>query len=736
MVSAMLVGFALVVTGAAKPAEADRAAYESARAAAGRDAEAHVALALWCEAHGMAAEKATHLARAVLLDPSNARARGLLGYVQRDGRWMRPEEVSKAVEESPEFQALFREYQQRRTQSADRADDQYKLARWCDKHGLAQQATAHYHRVVEIDPGRESAWKHLGFKKVSGRWVKPEVLAAEKAEREAQEKADRFWKPKLEKIKEALSSRNKAKRAEAEEALAAIADPRAVPMVWSVFARGDENRQRVALRVLRQIDAPDASIGLATLAMFSPWVGIRSEAAQSLTRRDTREYARFLVMLLADEVKYEKRDVAGPGSRGELLVEGKDANVRRVYTPLGRPVLSPGDWTHLDAYGNVVAERLIPGPIYFDWSLPVGTNGAVIVSSARRRMALLSSVLQTAGLSADQSETLVQRSMASSTPIPADASFRPFGAVINAGALTVELSKDSSEANLRRLGGPNFRQAFMDHVQIPIQRMMEEARFSALVAQQQLARDVQQIEQRNTPVREINERATAILKTAAGRDMGDDRDKWFDWLYDLEGVGTIARSSSPPPPTIVEEVPIAFQPLARPMVVPEFVGYIPSGITCFAAGTSVRTLHGPRPIEAIRPGDELLTQDTTTGKLEYHPVVTVFHNPPNWTYRIDLGDEALSPTGVHRFWKAGSGWVMARDLKPGDRLRTIGGTAEVRSVTKDRVQPVFNLLLSGGDDFCVGQQGVLAHDNALPGPVDRPFDDVPALADLGAAAKP
>ena len=107
MVSAMLVGFALVVAGAAepeaaKPAEADQAAYESARAAAGRDADAHVALALWCEAHGMAAEKATHLARAVLLDPSHARARGLLGYVKHDGKWMRPEEVSKAVEDSPE----------------------------------------------------------------------------------------------------------------------------------------------------------------------------------------------------------------------------------------------------------------------------------------------------------------------------------------------------------------------------------------------------------------------------------------------------------------------------------------------------------------------------------------------------------------------------------------------------------------------------------------------------------
>ena len=131
-------------------------------------------------------------------------------------------------------------------------------------------------------------------------------------------------------------------------------------------------------------------------------------------------------------------------------------------------------------------------------------------------------------------------------------------------------------------------------------------------------------------------------------------------------------------------------------------------------------------------GDLVLGQDTTTGKLEYRPVVTVFHNPPNVTYRIDLGGETVFPTGFHRFWKTGHGWIMARELKAGDQLRTVGGAVKVVSIAKDRVQPVFNLLLEGGDDFCVGRQGVIAHDNGLPAPVDHPFDGVPALADLGA----
>lgn len=157
---------------------------------------------------------------------------------------------------------------------------------------------------------------------------------------------------------------------------------------------------------------------------------------------------------------------------------------------------------------------------------------------------------------------------------------------------------------------------------------------------------------------------------------------------------------------------------------------------CFAAGTMVRTLRGGRPIETIRAGDLVLTQDTADGRLDYRPVVTAYHNPPNETFRLDLGKESIVATGIHRFWKAGHGWIMARDVKAGDRLRTVGGAVEVVAVAKDRVQPVFNLQLDGGDDFCVGESRVIAHDNSFVNPVEHPFDGVPALAELATSRKP
>src|SRR4051812_23729259 len=64
------------VAPAPTPTAEDRKAYEAASQGAGRDAAAHVRLALWCEEHGLDAERLKHLAIAVITDPANTAARG------------------------------------------------------------------------------------------------------------------------------------------------------------------------------------------------------------------------------------------------------------------------------------------------------------------------------------------------------------------------------------------------------------------------------------------------------------------------------------------------------------------------------------------------------------------------------------------------------------------------------------------------------------------------------------
>src|SRR4051794_25788719 len=164
----------------------DLAAYEAARATVGRDADSHVKLALWCEAHGLQAERMKHLALAVLINPAHPKARGLMGLVAFRDRWRRPNAVADQVKADQDLLASLAEYNGRRERVPDTAEDQWKLALWCKEHGLKPEAQAHLAAVVRLDPSREAAWKHLGYKKVNGRWVTEAQVEAEKAEAEAQ----------------------------------------------------------------------------------------------------------------------------------------------------------------------------------------------------------------------------------------------------------------------------------------------------------------------------------------------------------------------------------------------------------------------------------------------------------------------------------------------------------------------------------------------------------------------
>ena len=92
----LLCGLLSVAPEPAAKAE-DLAAYDAAKVKVGRDAEAHVKLALWCESHGLKAERVKHLALAVLADSKNALARGLMGLVAYQGKWDRPDQHAELL---------------------------------------------------------------------------------------------------------------------------------------------------------------------------------------------------------------------------------------------------------------------------------------------------------------------------------------------------------------------------------------------------------------------------------------------------------------------------------------------------------------------------------------------------------------------------------------------------------------------------------------------------------------
>ena len=278
------------------------------------------------------------------------------------------------------------------------------------------------------------------------------------------------------------------------------------------------------------------------------------------------------------------------------------------------------------------------------------------------------------------------------------------------------IARDSSGRS--RIIGPHHLEQFL--LESPIEQvrelasydqMAESYREKAHAATARLHKDLARIQKFNANIIGTNARVSSILGEVTGEYLPADPDTWTAWWNDRIGY-RYHRSETPIKPTRTTNVRV----------------YVKLFASCFAAGTPVWTLTGPRSIESLRVGDLVLSQDAATGTLGYEPIVEVHHNPPDRTLQVRLKAETIVCTTYHRFWRPGRGWAMARDLKAGDILRTLDGRAEILAVEPGPEQPVFNLDVARTCTFFVGTQKELVHDNSLPPPVLTPFDAEPSLA--------
>jgi Pretoxin HINT domain len=606
-----------IFDGGSKPAEsnaADRSAYEAAAAKAGKNATANVQLALWCEAHGFMAERAKHLTLAVSLDPANTQARGLLGLVPFQGKWAKPNQVEQEIQNDPRFQALFREYLDRRVQAPrNKADAQLRLANWCLEHGLNEEAMAHYFLVTRLEPARDIAWIRLGYKKHKDRWFKPEDLAAQKLEADRQKRADLQWKSRLEKLRDGLESKIEARRLKSEREVYQVNDPRAVPLIAMILGNGSEQSQVVAVELLSQIEGPAASFWLAALAIKRPSPAIRDQARRALARRDPRDIIGWLVTVIHKPYQYELTQDQGPGTPALLKVNGERFDLERFYEP-----------PPLDL-------RLVP--------------------------------------------------------------------VLNFTSGMQQASANVGHTGSARSAGQMLTSAFPGTSYFPESSVRSQQ--VAALTQRRIEDDVRDLEERNAEINQTNERALPLLESLTNQNFGVDPEQWKKWWTEQLGYVYDSRYSED-------------KPLFTEVIVPH--------TACFAAGTLVQTVTGPRKIESIAAGDRVLSQQSSTGALSFQPVFATHLNGPSQTLRIALGSETIVATGIHRFWKAGNGWTMARDLKSGDRLRMIGGIVSIQSIEPGPTQKVYNLTVAENHNFLVGSAGLLVHDFGFVQPVSEPFD--------------
>ena len=266
------------------------------------------------------------------------------------------QKTAAKVEAADHSGEALAKYNELREKTPETAAAQWKLGIWCEQHGLKAEAYVHFAAVVRWDPRRDAAWRKLGLKKFGSRWLTDEQIAEESE----QKKADKVWGPRLRKLHKDIHGTNGAKkRDEAQAALDAITDPRALLPLYRELGGGGPLDQTILIQVLGQINKPISSKVLAMLAVFGSTPEIRRRAADTLRGRPADDFLDLLVGLMRDPLRYEVKPVGGPGSPGVLLVEGERFNVSRFYAPPTAPNVAvvPGDIITFDQFGMPVINR-------------------------------------------------------------------------------------------------------------------------------------------------------------------------------------------------------------------------------------------------------------------------------------------------------------------------------------------------------------------------------------------
>ena len=94
------------------------------------------------------------------------------------------------------------------------------LAGWCRRNGLNDQARAHLHRVIQLEPDHALARSELGYRFVEEQWLANEEIVQFQEDLQQSAKAMTKWEVDLNEIGRALSGRAKDRQDAARARLA------------------------------------------------------------------------------------------------------------------------------------------------------------------------------------------------------------------------------------------------------------------------------------------------------------------------------------------------------------------------------------------------------------------------------------------------------------------------------------------------------------------------------------
>ncbi|MFD7700498.1 ricin-type beta-trefoil lectin domain protein [Streptomyces caelestis] len=158
-------------------------------------------------------------------------------------------------------------------------------------------------------------------------------------------------------------------------------------------------------------------------------------------------------------------------------------------------------------------------------------------------------------------------------------------------------------------------------------------------------------------------------------------------------------------------------------------------VNSFPGDTPVLMADGTRKaIRDVRKGDLVMAAAPGTGLLRAEPVTDTFRHDTERLVTIGLaGGSSLDTTAGHKIRTSERGWVLAAELRPGDRLLSPDGT--LRAVTDVHDRPglaprrVYDLTVDDLHTFYVRTEGPRAADVMVHNCLNLGDEDLRALQD-------
>lgn len=236
------------------------------------------------------------------------------------------------LEKSPREQ-----YDEIKDQYQDTAEDQFKLALWCEEHKLPKQRKLHLEKTIELDPDHAQAREKLGYVNRDGKWMTANELKEAKGlvryngryvtpqekeileQKKRQDDEEKEWHARVKMWKSWLTGNDQSKAHMGEERLRSIDDPQALEAVVGHLSKEKDESLRVLMcEILGNLPGEQATIELVKRCIIDVSANVRYAATDKLAEREDPQAVRMLVgALKSDHNTVVRRAAEALGAIGD-----------------------------------------------------------------------------------------------------------------------------------------------------------------------------------------------------------------------------------------------------------------------------------------------------------------------------------------------------------------------------------------------------------------------------------